>query len=187
MKTIKILFLSTLLATALISCGDDDDGIPVLINEEEVITTVNLTLTPTDSSNPTVLLSSVDSDGEGPDSPVITVSGNLVANATYTGSVSFLNETESPAEDITVEVEEEDDEHQVFYTTSSSLSITTTYSNFDGDGNPLGTLISLNAGDAGTGTYTVTLRHEPMKPNDGSLNDAGGETDVQVIFPITVE
>lgn len=37
------------------------------------------------------------------------------------------------------------------------------------------------------GNLTVTLRHEPTKPNDGTLNGAGGETDVQVAFPVMVQ
>ena len=58
----------------------------------------------------------------------------------------------------------------------------------DGDGNPLGLATSVVAGGAtGSGTLTVTLRHEPKKPNDGTLTDAGGETDIEVAFPITIQ
>jgi len=83
-------------------------------------------------------------------------------------------------------VEEEDLEHQFFYTPGGGLSVTTTYSNFDADGNPLGTQFTLTAGAASSGTLTFTLRHEPTKPNSG-LSDAGGETDISATFDVTVQ
>lgn len=185
MKNLKNLLLLGTLAVFTFSCGDDDDGTPEVINEEEVITTVRLTLTP--DSGSVVTLLAVDSDGEGPNAPVLTVSGNLAANTSYTGDIVFLNQTESPAEDITTEVEEEADEHQVFYLASNGLNATTTYNDTDGDGNPLGLDVRVATGDASTGTFTVVLRHEPSKPNNGTLADAGGETDVQAVFDVTIE
>ena len=45
-------------------------------------------------------------------------------------------------------------------------------------------------GNSGYGAFTITLRHEPnksgMNVNTGDITNAGGETDVQVIFDITV-
>jgi hypothetical protein len=86
----------------------------------------------------------------------------------------------------TEEVEEEAEEHQFFFTIGASLSASTTYANFDGDGNPLGTQFVLEAGDASVGNFIVTLRHEGKKPNDGTLADAGGETDIAQSFPLTI-
>ena len=185
MKTFKT-FLSIALVSALfVACSDDDDS-PEPVNEEEVITTMTVTLTP-QGGGTAITLQTRDLDGDGPDAPVITVSGDLAANTTYDGSVVFLNETETPAEDITLEVEEEDDEHQVFYIVGGGLDVTTTYGNFDGNGNPLGTEFTLDAGAASTGTLAVTLRHEPKKPNDGTLADAGGETDITQSFNVTIQ
>jgi len=45
---------------------------------------------------------------------------------------------------------------------------------------------TLNAGLASAGDFTVTLIYEPIKPNTG-INDAGGSTDIEVTFPITIE
>lgn len=187
MKKQIYLFLTALaVVVSFNSCSDDDDATPEEVNEEEVITTLIATLTPDGGGTP-ITLTSRDLDGEdGPNAPDIIVSASLAANTTYSGTVSFLNEQESPAENITEEVEEEDDEHQVFFVPASGLNITTEYTNFDGDGNPLGTTYNLTTGDASTGNFTITLRHEPSKPNTG-LADAGGETDIQVTFPITVE
>ena len=157
-------FKYALLASTLIfaSCSDDDDNAPDPVNEEEVITTLTVTL---DSGSDTVVMQYQDLDGDGPDAATVNVSGSLNANTTYDGSIVLLNETESPAENVTEEIEEEDDEHQFFYTVGSGLDVATDYANFDGDGNPLGTLFVLNVGSASSGGLTFTLRHEPNKPN----------------------
>ena len=181
MKFFKFALLASTLIFA--SCSDDDDNTPDPVNEEEVITTLTVTL---DSGSDTVVMQYQDLDGDGPDAATVTVSGSLNANTTYDGSIVLLNETESPAENVTEEIEEEDDEHQFFYTVGSGLDVATDYANFDGDGNPLGTLFVLNVGSASSGGLTFTLRHEPNKPNTG-LENAGGSTDIEVTFDVTVE
>jgi len=183
MKTMKKCSMYALLAIAMIGCSDDDAA-PLPINEEEVITTVILTLTP--ESGDQVVLTTQDLDGDGPDEPVTTVSGSFSENTEYQGAVRFLNETETPAEEITDEVLEEADEHQVFYTTTEGLNIQTTYEDQDSQGNPLGLQITLTTGAASEGSLTVTLRHEPVKPNDG-LDSAGGETDISTSFDVSIQ
>lgn len=178
MKTLAILSVMAFFT----SCDDDDA--PQVINEEEVITTVELTLTNTTDPTNEVTYRFVDLDAPNP--PVTTITGNLMANANYMGSVRFLNETENPAENITIEVIEEGAEHEVFYL-SSIPDVNITRTDVDVNGNPLGVMSTLQTGAAATGTLTVVLRHEPMKPNDGTLSNAGGETDVEVSFDITVQ
>ncbi len=183
----KMRFLGTLMLAGIVftACSEDNDT-PIAVNEEEVITTLNVTLSPVGGGT-NITLQTQDLDGDGPNPPVVTVSGNLMAGAVYNGSLSVLNETVSPAENITEEVEEESNEHQFLYTIGGGLEVTTTYENFDANGNPLGTEFSLTAGAASSGTVTFTLRHEPKKPNDGTLADAGGETDITATFNIAVE
>lgn len=164
------------------SCSDDDDPAP--IDEEETITTLTAVLAETGGS--TITLQSRDLDGDGPDAPVITVSGPLAANTSYAGAITLLNETESPAENITEEIEEEDDEHQFFFATTGNIN-SVTYADQDDDGNPVGLSFVLTTGDAGAATITITLRHEPKKPNDGTLSDAGGETDIAQSFTLDIQ
>ena len=177
-------FKYALLASTLIfaSCSDDDDT-PEPVNEEEVITTLTVTL---DSGSDTVVMQYQDLDGDGPDAATVTVSGSLSANTTYDGSIILLNETESPAENITEEIEEEDLDHQFFYTVGSGLDVAAEYGDADSEGNTLGLSFILNTGVASSGGLTFTLRHEPNKPNTG-LENAGGETDIEVTFDVTVE
>ena len=177
-------FKYALLASTLIfaSCSDDDDT-PEPVNEEEVITTLTVTL---DSGSDTVVMQYQDLDGDGPDAATVTVSGSLSANTTYDGSIILLNETESPAENVTEEIEEEDLDHQFFYTVGSGLDVAAEYGDADSEGNTLGLSFILNTGVASSGGLTFTLRHEPNKPNTG-LENAGGETDIEVTFDVTVE
>ena len=191
MKTIQTIFKNTsiksiiaisILTLGFMSCSNDDDN-PEIVNEEEIITTMNVNLV---AGGTTVTLQSQDLDGDGPDTPVITISDNLAANTTYTGTIVLLNETETPAEIITEEVEEESDEHQFLFNFTGSIS-EITYSDEDGNGNPVGIMFELTTGDAGAGTLQITLRHEPKKPNDGTLADAGGETDIAQTFSLFVE
>jgi hypothetical protein len=185
MKTVRSLAFASIMGLVLTACSNDDDS-PEIVNEEEVITTLTVTLAPEGEGTP-IILQTRDLDGDGPNAPVVTVSGNLIAGTEYNGSIVLLNETESPAEDITEEVEEESDEHQFFFTIGADLDVITTYTSFDENDHPLGTQFTLVAGSASFGTLTFTLRHEPKKPNDGTLADAGGETDISAAFSVTVE
>ncbi len=179
-----ILLMGSLLFFS--SCKDDD---PVPENEEELITTLQLVLTP-DGGGTTATLKFQDLDGDGGTAPTITAD-KLAANTTYTGTITLLNESESPAEDITVEVKEEGAEHQFFYATTAGLNISFAYNDQDSDGNPIGLDFTLVTGDASTGTLRVTLRHEPDKTatdvSIGDITNAGGETDIEVDFDVTIE
>ena len=179
------LYILPLFVLTLVSCDPDD---PDDVNEEEVITTLTYSLQPT-AGGAAVEFSFVDIDGDGGMDPVIT-SGSLAANTEYNGSITLLNETEDPAEDITEEVQEEDDEHQLFYVVSRA-DATVTYLDQDGDGNPLGVLTRLTTGAAGQGSLTVILRHEPDKTAEGVAagdpTNAGGETDIEVTFNLDIQ
>lgn len=181
----QFLFLAVF-ALAFVACDDDDTVVPV---EEELITTATVTLTPQGGGD-AVVLNWVDLDGDGGNAPVIT-GGTLAANTVYTGDIQVLNETENPAEDITEEIEEEDEEHQFFFSVSGGLNATTAYTDADADNNPIGLAFTLTTGDASSGDFTVILRHEPDKGaagvKDGDITNAGGSTDVEAVYPVTIQ
>ena len=180
-----ILYSFILLTGLLFTACSDDYTPPAQVDEEEVITTLMVTLT--SNTGQTITLNSQDLDGDGPNDPTISVSAPLSVATTYSGVIELFNETVSPAEPVHEEVAEESAEHQFFYTQGGNINVTTNYEDFDGNGNPLGLSFSLSTTSAGQGTMTFTLRHEPLKPNDGTLSGAGGETDLSVTFPITIE
>ena len=184
-----LYFFGLFLALFATGCGDDDD--PPIPNEEELITDLIYALTPNSGSGQTITLAFVDRDGDGGDPPVITVSDSLQANTEYAGVVQLLN-TSDPAdvENITLEVDEEDTEHQFFYQTGGNLDLTVDYDDQDSDGRPLGILTTVTTGSASAGTMTVILRHEPDKAAAGLTIDnptpGGGETDIEVEFAIAI-
>lgn len=180
-----------LLATTVFSACDDKDEIedPVIPNEEEVITTLIYTLTPL-TTGEDVVLSFRDEDGDGPEEAIVTVSDSLQHNMTYTGSLLLLNETESPADTVNIEILEEADEHQFFFSIDG-LELSVDYLDADSDGLPLGLSTLVNTADASSGTLTVILKHEPNKTAEGvesgDITNAGGETDIEVEFDVVIQ
>jgi len=184
MKNLRILAIAMVSIVSLNSCSKDDDK-PV--NEEEVITTVTTTLT---GGGQTIVLRSRDLDGDGPTPPIVTVSGPLTAGTNYMGSVTFLNETTNPADNITTEVLEEGVDHQLFFQAPSTVG-TFAYSDLDANGKPIGLQFTLATATATTGGLTVTLRHLPNKSAAGvaagDITNAAGATDAAVTYPIVVQ
>jgi hypothetical protein len=186
MKNTLILYLSIIaLGMSFSSCEKDD---PIIPNEEELITSLRYTLIAS-SSGTEVELSFVDLDGDGGNEPLIN-GATLDANETYSGSLELLNESISPAERITTEIKNEAVDHQFFFQ-STVNGLTISYNDQDDEGNPLGLETTLNSGNAANGTLTIILRHKPNKSgsgvSDGNISEAGGETDIEVTFPINVE
>lgn len=186
MKKLQFIALALFTATLFSSCSDDghDHG----TNEEELITTVITTLT---SGNQTITLTSKDLDGNGPNPPVVTTSGDLMVNTNYTGSIQFLNESVSPSIDITKEIKEEGLEHQIFYQAAASIGAFT-YTDADTKGKPIGLAFTLRtAASPTTGTITVVLKHEPNKSASGvaggSMTNAGGSTDASVTYNVVLK
>jgi hypothetical protein len=111
----------------------------------------------------------------------------LKPGAIYLGSVQFENRAKSPVENITEEVLEDADEHQVFYTVSNSLGQVTVLDK-DGRGLPLGLTFSIattTAAAAVPGSLTLSLYHyESESAKNGT--DLADETDVEVTFPLIV-
>lgn len=192
--------------------GHDDHGHDH--NESEIITTVTLTFTPDGGGEP-VVASFEDPDGDGGVSGM-SDSITLAADTTYTLAVSFSNDLEDPPEDITPEIEEEAEEHQIFVYGSAvqgpatgdaaNAILTHTYADMEstyganavGDDLPVGLANQIVTGAAGTGDLQIMLRHlpdldgEPVKVTGLAEELAAGEAlpgdvDVDVQFSVTVQ
>lgn len=182
-------FLFISLALILFSaCKKDEENDPIEnpppVNEEELITKVQLTFTDTATAETFVWLRS-DPDGDGGNAPTFTID-TLEANRFYTMALRVFNETENPEEEITGEIETEDDEHQFFFVLNNGANMTISYDDADGDGNPIGLSNTVSTGAAENVNLTVILRHEPDKDGagvaDGDPANAGGETDIETTF-----
>lgn len=192
-KQFKFYALALVAALTFSSCSNDDDNPAPPVNEEELITTVTAIYTPVGGGT-AITLQYKDLDGEGANPPVIIVSSPFEKNKTYNGVVTFKNELANPPEDITPEILEEGDEHQLFYQKTGTLNpftYGTASSNFDKNGKPIGLQSVFATTGAASGTLTITLRHEPNKSGAnvaaGDITNAAGSTDAEVSFSISVQ
>jgi len=188
MKQLKLIPFLMLAALVFTACEDDEA--PQVINESEVITNMTIEL----SGPNTVTLTSVDLDGpDGPDAPVVTVAGDLIANSTYMGSIELLDASDpNDIEDITEEVEEEDLEHEFVFCVDNGLNATISDQNLDSNGDVLGTMFTLTTADASSGGITFTLVHDGDKsvnvdPCDVSALANNGEIDITESFTLSIQ
>jgi hypothetical protein len=182
----RVLTGAGLLATAfaIAACGDSSTAPG---GEQEIISRVTITLTPASGAP---LVSYIDDpDGNGPQAPAAQVGAlTLTAGATYTGTVKFENRLATPPVDITEEVEEEANEHRVYYTVSTfGSSITVTTLDTDPAGRPLGLQYRVVAGPTtGPGALRVVLCHYDDAPKVASSTSCQGDTDIDVVFNYTI-
>jgi hypothetical protein len=199
MKTIKkysnlapIFSIALVSIFAFTSCNNDNDAPASPVNEEELITTITAIYTPVGGGT-AVTLQYKDLDGDGPNKPVSTISGAFETNKTYNGSVTFKNELVNPVDNITLEIIEEGEEHQIFYQKTGTLNAFTygtAASNLDKNGKPIGLESVFTTTSAAAGILKITLKHEPNKSaagvSAGDMTNAGGATDAVAEFSITV-
>ena len=176
-------------------------------HEHEVITTVVLNFSAQGDDSESLEFVWADPENDG--SPVIDdiVLEDGVAYDVY---VEFINELEDPAEDITPEIADEAEEHQVFFTGSAvegpatgsndDAVVSHAYLDADADGLPVGLENEIVSLTAGSGELILTLRHMPEESGspvkvegaagdvaEGGFSAIGGADDVSVTFSITVE
>lgn len=174
------LFLTMGIAIAVAGCNKEDKVDP---NEEELITTLKVTLTATGASP--LVFTFKDADGPTGAPPTVFDSIIVDANKSYAATVQFLNESVSPAEDITAEVSAEGVDHQVYYTPATA-AITVANLNADSKGLPLGLSSTWQTGAASKGSVKITLKHKPGTKAAGDPVSKG-ETDVEVEFGVRVK
>jgi hypothetical protein len=209
MQSIRIARLprfaaALLVPAALVGCLDvenPDEG----ENEEEVITRVVLTFTPEGGGDAVVAaFADPENDGNPTIDPITLENGT-----TYTLALTFENQLADPVEDITAEVAEEDDEHQVFVYGSAvegpatgdndAALVTHAYADEDEGGLPIGLENTIVATATGNGDFKVMLRHLPAEGGVAAKvadlaeafaaegNAIAGDADVDVTFALTVE
>lgn len=175
-----------------------DPDAPACENEEETITDVTLTFTP-DAGGDAVVARAQDPDGEGPLDLVILDQIELLESTDYTLSVELFNSIAN--EDITEEIEEEDNEHQFFFSFDDEIFASPAgdgnidnrddpinYNDFDENGLPVGLSTSWTTEcgqETTTGKFTIILKHQPGVKDDMSTSEDGG-TDIDLEFDISV-
>ena len=170
------LHLITLIIVLSYSCSKDDpDG----INEQEYISNVVV-----DVASPDGTTQTIDWDL----SETNTESINLKPNSNYTVELSFEDRSDpTDIEDVTIEIIDEADEHQVFFEFADVSVSVTSASNDTKDGSRGVLLKSVwNASSSGTGIVRVYLIHQPTNFNATTREGFGGFNDVAIDIPVTI-
>lgn len=205
-STIKTLAITAMISLAFAACKKNKSNEPTPdtptppANEAELITTMKVILHDTSThTNTTYVFSDLDGPGGNPASfgnsgadSVI----NITANHVYEATIILLDETKSPVDTISNEVEEEGADHMFFfnsiaptgtpYTTYLSGSMTyIKYLDLDANNRGIGLSTLWTAPNVmmNKSPLTIELKHQPSA-KDGSY--APGETDIQVSFKLKV-
>lgn len=189
------IYLFAALAMGFASCESND---PEEENDGEVITDVTLKFQELNASGGLVgsVLSFKASDPQGIEvgsSPTIQPV-TLTKGKTYRMSIEVFNSIEN--EDITKEILEEADEHQFFFLGSAVTGNILTITYDDPSGERIGlrnkVVVSSSPG-TNNAQLRVVLRHDLDKnfpgasnPNFANFVQAGGETDLDITFPVVI-
>ena len=184
LSVFALMVISTLLNSCKPTCEKNPDDPECIQNDHEVLTTVKLTFIDSANNNIVGTYQWKDADGDGAGAPVIDQI-NLNANNTYKVTMTLLNELSNPAEDMTLEIQDESNDHQFFYHPHGA-NVTISYDDQDSNTPPLpvGLRTVWKTGAASTGTVHLTLKHQPGI-KDG--NESTGDTDVDVEFVTVVQ
>ena len=170
------LFYFPLLTIFIYSCSKDDpDG----INEQEYISNVVFNITSADGISQTI-------DWDISETNMQTI--NLKTNSDYNVGLSFENRSDpTDIEDVTIEIIDEADEHQVFFE-FADVSVDVTSADNDTKVGSRGVLLKSvwNASSSGSGIVRVYLIHQPTNFNATNREAFGGFNDVAIDIPVTV-
>jgi hypothetical protein len=199
-------------AAVLCSCEADSEHGADHEHESEIISRIEITLTPEDGGQPVVFAFN-DPDGDGGVSGVADTV-RVRAGARYTLGLRFLNGLVQPAEDMTAEIQAEAEDHFVFIggdvaspaAESSAPLLGVAYADLEsqytgivvGDDLAVGLAHQVEAKQAGTGSLRIVLRHLPELngvaqksadlPARFARNEAlPGNVDVDVTFALVVD
>jgi len=180
------LYALLLTVVVLAACKRKD---PEPENEQEEINRMEVTFTPVAGGNVVTFIFS-DPDGNGGNPPTITAPA-LRARTIYNTTIALFKEEGNKREDKTAEIRAEADEHQFFFIVNPSTLLTHRYDDVDKNNRPLGLRNIIETQAAGSGTLRIVLRHKLNKAfaglNSSNFQQAGGETDIDVTFPVTVQ
>ncbi|MCE7069459.1 hypothetical protein LZG74_04055 [Dyadobacter sp. CY327] len=179
----KLSWMLLLAATvSFTQCKDAGDDVQI-DDENELITSVTLKFTEDGTTN-VQSFSYKDADGDGGNAPTQFDTVALKPNKTYAVTIELLDESKTPADNITEEVAEESDEHLFVYTPSPSALLTYTYGDKDENNFPIGLIGKAVTTAAGLGKLKVQLRHQPDTKNG---TPGPGSDDVNLDFNLKVQ
>ena len=193
----KNIYKKTALIAAILflsACKKDD---PKIINEEEELSSVVITVTnesDQSSEHYTFEVEGHDYEGESEsteDTHEDLLKVELAPNSSYLFEIRFYNDEDpNNIEDVTQEIIDEADDHHVFYELTDGANITIesgTGDTLDSNSNPLNLITRWTTTDAGVADVIAYLIHEPSAKTGDTRDDFGGATDVELEFEAHVE
>lgn len=167
----------------------DPSNPPAPQNEGEVITTVKLTLT--DSANAGNVFTALfnDPDGDGGNAATQFDTIKIAKGKTYNVKLELLDRTKNPEDTISNEVEDEANDHQLFFhfagTTVANIALTYLDQDSNSPALPLGLQTKWRIPNSvAAGTAQIILKHQPGV-KDGT--ETPGDTDVDLIFQVKLQ
>jgi hypothetical protein len=183
MKTTQKSILMVLMAMAIVTGCKKDEPNPVEDNEN--LTTVRLKFT---EGGTTSTFTFKDLDGAGGNAPIIDKI-SLKPNTNYTLAVEILDESKTPAGNITNDIFDERDQHIFQYVATPATVLSVTSTDKDTRGFPVGLTATARTVGAGTGKLKVVLHHQP--PVNGKAIKDGtfgvGSVDFDGTFDVDVK
>lgn len=178
-------FLFFLILLSLNFACKKDEIIPT--DDNELITTVDLTFT--DAYKKTTTFSFQDKDGDARTAPEKFDQIVLDKNMNYSLEIHVYDETKNPKQDITEQIKLESDVHLFVFKIDPASLLSLKAIDKDKNGLPIGLLSSATTQNVGTGKLNLLLKHQP--PINGKVvktgNEAGGSSDIDLIFDIVIK
>ncbi|HVU54799.1 MAG TPA: hypothetical protein VHD83_07080 [Puia sp.] len=168
------------------ACKKDEKTVSPPLPGNEFLTTVRLVATNTADANDVQVATITDTTiiahpADSINHPTLT----LKAGSTYNVSVLFLDETKTPAGNVTDDIYDRRNYHLLCFDISGGATLTVARTDLDTNNPPLpiGLQDKFTTGAASTGTLNVQLRHQPNAKN-GSCDP--GSSDADVDFNIVI-
>jgi hypothetical protein len=185
---IKVTILTSLIIAtglSLMSCKKKEVKVesPPTQNEEELITTMKLTFIDTTGVQTNKEFVFRDTDGPGGNAPSAFDTIFLSSNYVYKMQITLLNESVSPADNISDEVLAEAVDHLFCLTPTSTVNLSILRTDSDGTFE-LGLSSKWTTQTSSTGNVLIVLKHQPGIKN-GQCDP--GETDIELNFPIVIQ
>ena len=158
------------------ACKKDDT------TEQENITTIEVHLTGSGGFEQKFFWRDLDgAGGNAPETDTIVIPAQ---NLDLQCHVHVYDESKTPLEDITEEIEAESAAHLFTYLVSGA-NLTVVPDDADTNGAPFNLETVWKSGNASDGTVRIRLYHEPADKTD--TNNPGGEVDLDVTFPVKIQ
>jgi hypothetical protein len=184
MKKVTIVFAGAcfMLMMLIHSCKKEETAVAPPAPGNEFLTTVQLVIT--NSSNPADVQTRSVKQLPGQPIDYSNATLSLKKNSTYNIVVKFLDETKTPAGNVTDDIYARRNYHLVCFTvTGANLTVTRTDLDTNTPALPVGLSDNFVTTGASTGSLNLQLRHQPNSKNGDC---APGSSDADVDFPVNV-